>query len=79
MGSNSENEIVVLDGGFSWQLSRRKNKSIDGDVLWGARYLLTDPESVIETHLDFLRGMIFHQKNGNRISTNFLMTVYSWF
>lgn len=59
MGSKSENEIVILDGGFSWQLSRRMNKQIDGDVLWGARYLLTDPDSVIETHLDFLRGTVY--------------------
>lgn len=59
MGSNSENKIVILDGGFSWQLSRHIKRKIDDDVLWGARYLVTDPESIIETHLDFLRGMIF--------------------
>lgn len=51
-------EITVLDGGFASQLSCHVDKPIDGDVLWSARFLATDPEAVIETHLDFLRGMI---------------------
>lgn len=52
-GSSS---IIVLDGGFATQLSCHVNQPIDGDVLWSARFLGTDPQAVIETHLDFLRG-----------------------
>lgn len=48
--------VVVLDGGFATQLSCHVNQPIDGDVLWSARYLATDPQAVIDTHLDFLRG-----------------------
>lgn len=51
-----KNEIVVLDGGFSGQLKKHVNQQIDGDALWTARYLVTNPEAVIQTHLDFLRG-----------------------
>ncbi|GJQ67033.1 hypothetical protein Trydic_g8005 [Trypoxylus dichotomus] len=48
--------IIVLDGGFASQLSCHVNQPIDGDVLWSARFLATDPQAVIETHLDFLRA-----------------------
>lgn len=50
-------KIILLDGGFATQLSCHVKQQIDGDVLWSARFLQTDPEAVIETHLDFLRGM----------------------
>ncbi|XP_017875831.1 uncharacterized protein LOC108622448 [Ceratina calcarata] len=49
-------EIKVLDGGFSTQLSTHVGNVIDGDPLWTARFLITDPESVVSTHLDFLRA-----------------------
>lgn len=48
--------IVVLDGGFSTQLSCHVGHVIDGDPLWSARFLHTHPEEVINTHLDFLRA-----------------------
>lgn len=48
--------IVVLDGGFATQLSCHVSQPIDGDVLWSARFLASDPEAVIDTHIDFLRG-----------------------
>lgn len=51
-----KNDIVILDGGFATQLSCHVNKQIDGDVLWSARFLATDKEAVIDTHIDFLRG-----------------------
>lgn len=50
-------KIVLLDGGFATQLSCHVEEQIDGDVLWSARFLQTNPEAVIETHLDFLRGI----------------------
>ncbi|CAK1553128.1 unnamed protein product [Leptosia nina] len=50
------NEIYVLDGGFSSQLSRHVGSKIDGDPLWTARFLQTHPEEIVKTHLDFLRA-----------------------
>lgn len=49
-------DIIVLDGGFATQLSCHVAQQIDGDVLWSARFLATDEEAVIDSHLDFLRG-----------------------
>ncbi|XP_072745004.1 homocysteine S-methyltransferase [Anoplolepis gracilipes] len=48
--------VRVLDGGFSGQLSRHVGTKIDGDPLWTARFLATDPHAVYATHLDFLRA-----------------------
>lgn len=48
--------VVVLDGGFSSQLSCHVGHVVDGDPLWSARFLHTHPEDVVNTHLDFLRG-----------------------
>lgn len=55
MNSN-ENKVVVLDGGFSSQLSTHMNDNFDKDPLWTARLLKTAPEIVIAIHLDFLRA-----------------------
>lgn len=49
-------EVKVLDGGFSTQLATQVGDVIDGDPLWTARFLTTNPEAVIHTHLDFLRA-----------------------
>lgn len=49
-------DIVVLDGGFSTQLSTHVGDKIDGDPLWTARFLVTNPNAVFATHLDFLRA-----------------------
>jgi len=49
-------DITVLDGGFSTQLSTHVGEKIDGDPLWTARFLVTDPDAVFATHLDFLRA-----------------------
>ncbi|KAL4708114.1 hypothetical protein ACJJTC_009893, partial [Scirpophaga incertulas] len=48
--------VTVLDGGFSTQLSCHVGHIIDGDPLWSARFLHTNPEEVLVTHLDFLRA-----------------------
>lgn len=52
-----EKEIFVVDGGFATQLCTHVNEPIDGTPLWSAGFLCTNPNAVIETHLDFLRGM----------------------
>ncbi|GAB1861101.1 Homocysteine S-methyltransferase 3 [Camponotus japonicus] len=49
-------KIKVLDAGFSTQLSTHVGDKIDGDPLWTARFLITDPNAVFATHLDFLRA-----------------------
>ncbi|XP_011871095.1 PREDICTED: selenocysteine Se-methyltransferase-like [Vollenhovia emeryi] len=49
-------EIKVLDGGLSTQLSTHVGEKIDGDPLWTARFLITEPKAVFATHLDFLRA-----------------------
>lgn len=49
-------EIKVLDGGFSTQLSTHVGEKIDGDPLWTARFLVTEPKAVFATHSDFLRA-----------------------
>lgn len=48
--------VTILDGGFSTQMSTHVGERIDGDPLWTARFLVTDPEAVLATHLDFLRA-----------------------
>ena len=48
--------IKILDGGFSTQLSTHVGAKIDGDPLWTARFLATNPNAVYATHLDFLRA-----------------------
>ena len=49
-------DVKVLDGGFSTQLSTHVGERIDGDPLWTAKFLVTDPHAVLSTHLDFLRA-----------------------
>lgn len=48
--------VLILDGGFSTQLSCHVGTTADGDPLWSARFLQTHPEDVFKTHLDFLRA-----------------------
>lgn len=49
-------DIKILDGGFSSQLSAHIGAKIDGDPLWTARFLATNPDAVYATHLDFLQA-----------------------
>ncbi|KAK5646297.1 hypothetical protein RI129_004761 [Pyrocoelia pectoralis] len=48
--------IKILDGGFATQLGCHVQDHIDGDPLWSARFLHTQPQAIIDTHLDFLRA-----------------------
>lgn len=48
-------EIKVLEGGAT-QLFINAGGETDGDPLWAARYLVTKPEAILATHLDFLRA-----------------------
>lgn len=49
-------DIKILDGGFSTQLALHVGNKIDGDPLWTARFLSSNPDAVFSTHLDFLRA-----------------------
>lgn len=50
--------VKLLDGGFSSQLSRHLNMEAENTShpLWCARFLLTDPVSVVNTHRDYIRA-----------------------
>ena len=48
--------VLVKCGGFSTQLAKHVGQQIDGDPLWGSRFDATNPEAVIQTHLDFLQS-----------------------
>lgn len=77
------NRIVVLDGGFATQLSCHVDQPVDGDPLWSARFLATHPQAVIDTHLDFLRGIHTHSqtncynygydRNNQRLQRDFMV------
>ncbi|XP_059048785.1 uncharacterized protein LOC131844018 [Achroia grisella] len=54
--TDANHSVLVLDGGFSSQLSCHVGTTADGDPLWSARFLETHPEEVVNTHLDFLRA-----------------------
>ena len=53
---SSSQKVTILDGGFSTQMITHVGDRIDGDPLWTARFLVTDPSAVLATHLDFLRA-----------------------
>lgn len=52
--------VLLLDGGFSNELSKRCSYDIDKDPLWTAKALLTDPNAVTETHYTYLDGIFFN-------------------
>jgi len=49
-------KVLVIDGGFATQLTVHVGKSVDGDPLWSARFNATNPNAVMQTHLDFLNA-----------------------
>lgn len=55
-GTESLPPVLVLDGGFSTQVSRHVGTNPDGDPLWCCKFLQTNPEDVYKAHLDFLRA-----------------------
>ncbi|EDW77811.1 uncharacterized protein Dwil_GK24683 [Drosophila willistoni] len=48
--------ILVKCGGFASQLSRNLGQKVDGHPLWSSRFDASNPEAVIQTHLDFLHS-----------------------
>lgn len=60
--------VTVIDGGLSTQLGYYVGDVIDGDPLWSARFLKTNPEAVMKSHLDFLKGQFS--------TSSFLLKIY---
>ncbi|XP_047107616.1 homocysteine S-methyltransferase YbgG-like isoform X5 [Schistocerca piceifrons] len=56
--SSDKERVKVLDGGFATQLSTHVSAPVDGNPLWSSAFLKTDPEAVVMTHCDFLRGIV---------------------
>ena len=48
--------VLCKDGGFSTQLAIHVGNKVDGDPLWSARFNATNPDVVVQTHLDYLNG-----------------------
>lgn len=48
--------IFIKDGGFATQLTSHVGNQIDGDPLWSAKFNATNPQAIIDTHLDFLQA-----------------------
>lgn len=67
-------KVHVLDGGFSTQLRKHVKEEVDGHPLWTGRFLITNPQAVIQTHLDFLNaGSDIISTNTYQISVENLM------
>lgn len=50
-------KVIVIDGGFSTQLSTHVSETIfKDDPLWTARLNVSQPDLIIQTHLDFLNA-----------------------
>ncbi|CAH1985826.1 unnamed protein product [Acanthoscelides obtectus] len=49
-----DNKIKLLDGSYGFQLNKHLEKPVDHDPLWSSRALITDPEAVIKTHMDYI-------------------------
>ena len=51
--------IKVIDGSNALQLRKYVTDQIDGDPLWTSKFLSTNPEALLQVHLDFLDGKYF--------------------
>lgn len=50
-------KVIVIDGGFSTQLSTHVSETtFDNDPLWTARLNASQPDLIVQTHLDFLNA-----------------------
>ncbi|XP_059489900.1 homocysteine S-methyltransferase YbgG-like [Neocloeon triangulifer] len=48
---------IVIDGGFGTQMATYLgSSSVDADPLWSARALATNPDLIVQIHLDFLKA-----------------------
>ncbi|ESO10932.1 hypothetical protein HELRODRAFT_167446 [Helobdella robusta] len=55
--SRSFEEAKVMDGGFSTLLIEEFNHpEINGDPLWGARVILTNPQDIVAAHIRYLEA-----------------------
>jgi S-methylmethionine-dependent homocysteine/selenocysteine methylase len=54
----SSGVVLLLDGGLSNDLDNRVKFDIHKEPLWTATAISTDPDAVIATHLEYLRGIL---------------------
>lgn len=47
---------MLLDGGFSTQLTKYVGNCVDGDPLWSAKFLETNKQACIQAHRDFIKA-----------------------
>lgn len=48
-------EVKILDAGHGTRLSKYVG-DVDGHPLWVSRFIVDNPEAVIQSHLDFMEG-----------------------
>ena len=51
-------KVLVVDGGFATQLTQHVGTAVDGDPLWSARFNYSHPKAIMDTHYDFLQGVV---------------------
>lgn len=52
-------DIMILDGSYGFQLNKHLDRPLDNDPLWSSKALITNPEAVIATHMDYIKGQEF--------------------
>lgn len=52
----STKNIKILDGSYGFQLNKHLEKPLDDDPLWSSKALITNPNAVIATHMDYIKG-----------------------
>ncbi|KAG5882120.1 hypothetical protein JTB14_016883 [Gonioctena quinquepunctata] len=50
----SPKRIQILDGSYGFQLNKHLEKPLDDDPLWASRALISNPEAVVKTHIDYI-------------------------
>nr|XP_023016007.1 selenocysteine Se-methyltransferase-like [Leptinotarsa decemlineata] len=52
----SRRRIQILDGSYGFQLNKHLEKPLDHDPLWSSKALITNPDAVIKTHMDYIQA-----------------------
>lgn len=54
----NDTKVFLLDGGLSNDLNNRVPFDLHKEPLWTAKALITDPDAVVATHLEYLQGSL---------------------
>ncbi|KAK9871007.1 hypothetical protein WA026_009967 [Henosepilachna vigintioctopunctata] len=52
----ADHRTVIIDGSFGFQLKHYMNEGFDEDPLWSAKALYSNPDAVIEVHMDYIKA-----------------------